>query len=124
ADNPDLATGQGRNKGAKILFDGDLVSGSQFTKKPGAELVDGNEYETDFIGRDSIQAFTLPEGQRLIGSARTLANRHFDKTTINGRTVYVRKGLSDDIDLSWLTDSTTKKGESRAQEKQTATEAE
>lgn len=94
SDNKDLATGQGKNQGVKIEFDGSLVSGQVQDTKPGAAIAEGNEYITNYIGRDAITSFTLPKGVKISGAGRTFANQQFNKTTnADGSVVYTRKDL-------------------------------
>lgn len=101
ADSPDIALGQGDNKGARVLFDGSLVSGGK-NKKPGSEALDVSEYKTDYINKDSILAFSVPKNQQLRGLTKVMAAREFDKTDFGDRTLYTKKGIAKDADLSWV----------------------
>jgi len=92
-DDPDLALGQGKNKGARIEFDGNFVSGVEH-KKPGTGIIGGREYQTDYVHRDAITRFVLPAGVSLKGAARIFANFHFTKATLgDGTTEYTRKNV-------------------------------
>lgn len=96
-DDADLAIGQGKNKGVKVVFDGSLVSG-QVNKKPGTRIVGGNEYKTDYINRDAIESFTIPDDIKLKGSVRIFADQQFNKSTNEDGTVtYTRKDLSEPV---------------------------
>ncbi|MDF0750270.1 hypothetical protein NLU14_08510 [Marinobacter sp. 71-i] len=94
-DDPDLAIGQGGNKGAMIEFDGEYLSGGEH-RKPGTGVVGGKEYQADYVNQNAIRRFTLPKGARLRGAARVFASKHFDRRTLDdGTTEYTRKNPSE-----------------------------
>lgn len=94
-DDPDLAIGQGNNKGAMIEFDGEYLSGREHNK-PGTGIIGGKEYRADYVNRNAIRRFTLPKGARLRGAAMVFANKHFDRRTLeDGTTEYTRKDLNE-----------------------------
>jgi len=57
-DDPYLAIGQKNNRGVLIEFRPNTLSGRAHTK-PGLEFVEGNEYITDAMAKDSIQSITF-----------------------------------------------------------------
>jgi hypothetical protein len=91
SDDPTLAIGQFGNKGVKMRFNGDFVSGAEHIK-PGTGVVGGREFKSDFIGRDALEEFTLPKGAKLRGSARVFAKQNFDREVLpNGDRIFRRK---------------------------------
>lgn len=92
SDNPDLALGQGKNKGAFVELDGRYVSGKVDNSKPGAAIADGNEYVSDYINKNAVKSFILPKNTRLKGASRVFAQENFDTEVLpDGRTKYTRK---------------------------------
>lgn len=94
SDSKDLAIGQGGNKGVKIVFDGDLVSGAEF-KKPATGIagVTGKEFKTNYVGRNSILELTVPKEAKLNRQTQDFLNLHYDKKEMkNGLIRYTRAG--------------------------------
>jgi hypothetical protein len=101
ADSPDIALGQGDNKGVRVLFDGNLVSGS-VNKKPGSEALSVSEYKTDYINKDALIAFSVPKNQKMRGLTKIMISRHFDNSESGDKIVYTKKGMPKGTDLSWV----------------------
>lgn len=95
ADNPEIAIGQGDNKGVVVQFRAGAVSGAEHLK-PGTGDAAGREYKADFVGPDAINQIVMPAGQKMRGLTREMLRQNFDKTTLDdGRVAYTRKG--DDV---------------------------
>ena len=81
-DNPDLALGQGDNKGIQVEFRPNSVSGEE-NKKPMTGDLTGREYKSDVIAPQAVQVITFVDPKQLKKIAplvkRTL-NSSFDKT--------------------------------------------
>ena len=93
-DNPDLALGQGDNKGVQIVFRADSLSGVEH-KKPMTGDIAGREYKTNMIAPRAVQTIIMREAEtaRLRGlTKRRLAD--FDREVLgNGLVRFHRKGL-------------------------------
>lgn len=57
-DNPDLALGQGANKGVRVTFRPNSVSGEENTK-PASGIVSGKEYKADVFAPQAIESITF-----------------------------------------------------------------
>lgn len=93
-DNPDLAIGQGDNKGVQVTFRPDSLSGTEH-RKPMTGDVSGREYETDFSAPRAVQTVTMAadDVKKLRGlTKRALAD--FDREDLpDGRVRFHRKGI-------------------------------
>jgi len=83
SDNPDLALGQGTNKGVIVKMSTGGVRGAPDVSKPGASVANGTEYvTTDGVHPDNIQSITLtqplakndPSAIRLSGKLSRMVN--------------------------------------------------
>lgn len=94
ADNPDLALGQGDNKGVQIVFRADSLSGREHQKPMTGDMA-GREYKTDMVAPRAVQTITMKalDVVRLRGlTRRALAD--FEKEVLGeGLMRYHRKGL-------------------------------
>lgn len=97
ADNPDLALGQGVNKGVRVTFRPDSLSGRE-NKKPGTGDMAGREYQTDIVAPRAVQSVTMPAASvkslRML-TRRTLATDFDRKENVDGAVTFNRKGLPD-----------------------------
>lgn len=95
ADSPDLAIGQGNNKGVLVQMRGDAVSGTPH-RKPGTALPgSGQEYQTDAIGEDAIDQVQFLPGQKPGKMAQRLLGRNFSKQKLpDGGLLYTRDGVT------------------------------
>lgn len=93
-DNPDIAIGQGRNRGVQLVFRPNSLSGEE-RAKPGTGDIAGREYETDLVAPKAIQTIIL--STKDIPKLRATSRRalsDFDRTDLeDGRTRFDRKGL-------------------------------
>jgi len=93
-DNSDLAIGQGDNKGVRITFRPDSLSGRE-NKKPGTGQIAGREYQTDVVAPRAVQSITMSmaDSKKL----RPLTKRRlsdFDRQDNGDGTItFHRKGL-------------------------------
>jgi hypothetical protein len=94
SNNPDLAIGQGDNKGVKVVFRPNSLSGEENVKPFTGDLA-GREYLTDIVAPNAISEvhFSNPKQlKQLSFPARTNLQRGFDKTVNDDNTIsYVRK---------------------------------
>ncbi|MGB2338174.1 MAG: hypothetical protein ACPH5V_12720, partial [Alcanivorax sp.] len=95
ADSPDLAIGQGNNKGVLVQMRGDAVSGTPH-QKPGTALPgSGQEYQTDAIGEDAIDQVQFLPGHKPGKMAQRLLGRNFSKQELpDGGLLYTRDGVT------------------------------
>ncbi|MFG5410367.1 LPD38 domain-containing protein [Piscinibacter sakaiensis] len=96
ADRPELAIGQGDNRGVRIEFRPDALSGREHRKPAPGDLA-GREYRTDIVAPRAIQRITMPaaDARRLRGLTKRVLLAEFDRTAgPDGSTVFVRKGLA------------------------------
>lgn len=94
SDNPDLAIGQGENRGVRITFRPDSVSGAEH-KKPGTSDATGREYQTDLLAPRAIQSVEMA-AQDVRSLRRVTQNRlsSFTREDIGGGMVrFTRRGL-------------------------------
>lgn len=61
SDNPDLAIGQGDNRGVQVVFREGSLSGAEH-RKPGTGGLTGREYQTDMVAPRAIESFIVPAG--------------------------------------------------------------
>lgn len=100
SDNPDLAIGQGNNKGIKVEFRPNSVSGVE-NVKPGTAGVmgdmTGREYKTDIIAPRAISKITVPNLKALKGIRafvlKTLQAQFNRVDNKDGSITFTRKGL-------------------------------
>jgi hypothetical protein len=108
-DNPDLALGQGDNRGVQIIFRPDSLSGS-VRVKPGISDITGQEYVTDIVAPRAVQQITLraTDIKSLRKLARLQLSREFTRTDLgDGRVRFVRNGFAPVEQSSIVTESTT-----------------
>lgn len=97
-DNADLALGQGDNKGVKITFRPNALSGRE-NVKPGTAIPGvGKEFKVDASAPSAIQQITMSEksykGLRKL--TRVSLNRDFDKVSLDGGSLqFTRKGTGE-----------------------------
>lgn len=94
ADNPDIALGQGGNRGVRIEYDGDAVSGVEH-KKPGTGDIAGREYVTNGLAPRSIVSIDVAADANFAPRMfRKELARDFTKTERpDGSIRYVRHGV-------------------------------
>ncbi len=96
SDNPDLALGQGDNKGISITFRPNALSGRE-NVKPGTGDVAGREYQADIVAPRAVQSITFayPKQVNLArGLTRRVLQQEFTRTDLpDGRVQFVRNGL-------------------------------
>lgn len=93
ADNPDLAIGQGKNKGVQVVFREGAMSGAEH-RKPGTGDLAGREYRTDLVAPRAIQTFTVPKGfneKSLRGLARRALAEFTRQELPDGSSRYERR---------------------------------
>jgi hypothetical protein len=94
-DNPDLALGQGDNRGVQVVFRPDALSGQE-NRKPGTGDIAGREYKTDIVAPRAVQSVTMKaaDAKRLRGLTRRVLLTEFDRQDIGGGLMqFQRKGL-------------------------------
>lgn len=99
ADNPDLAIGQGANKGVLIQFRQGALSGG-VNKKPFMTDSTGKEYVTDYVARDPIDQLLAPKETKFRSVTRQALRRYFDNRDLGDKVLYTRKGVEIDTPLS------------------------
>lgn len=93
ADRPELAIGQGANKGVQVVFREGALSGAEH-RKPGTGDVTGREYRTDMLAPRAIESFTVPAGfkpQSLRGLAKRALDEFEPRPQPDGSVVFARK---------------------------------
>lgn len=93
ADTPDLAIGQGENKGVQVVFREGSLSGAEHTKPATGPGV-GREYRTDMVAPRAVESFTVPEGFKpaaLRGLARRALAEFTPQPLPEGGFRYLRK---------------------------------
>lgn len=93
ADRPELAIGQGANKGVQVVFREGALSGAEH-RKPGTGDATGREYRTDMLAPRAIESFTVPAGfkpQSLRGLAKRALDEFEPTPQPDGSVVYARK---------------------------------
>lgn len=96
ADRPELAIGQGANKGVQVVFREGALSGAEH-RKPGTGDAAGREYRTDMLAPRAIESFTVPAGfkpQFLRGLAKQALDEFEPRPQPNGSVVFVRKPVA------------------------------
>jgi hypothetical protein len=97
ADNPDIAIGQGGNRGVQVEFRPNALSGEQ-NIKPAPDSA-GREFVTDVLAPRAVQAVTFPPGFKLTElrgiSQRVLKQEFTAEKLPDGRTRYTRKAEAD-----------------------------
>jgi hypothetical protein len=91
ADNPDIAIGQGNNRGVQVEFRPNSLSGEQ-NVKPAPDSA-GREFVTDIIAPRAVQSVTLPANATgLRGLTKRVLEREFSAETLpDGRVRYTRR---------------------------------
>lgn len=93
ADRPELAIGQGANKGVQVVFREGALSGAEH-RKPGTSDATGREYRTDMLAPRAIESFTVPAGFKpkdMRGLARRALDEFEARPQPDGSVVYARK---------------------------------
>lgn len=99
ADRPELAIGQGANKGVQVVFREGALSGAEH-RKPGTGDVTGREYRTDMLAPRAIESFTVPAGfkpQSLRGLAKRALDEFEPRSQPDGSVVFARKPAASKI---------------------------
>ncbi len=92
-DSPDLAIGQGQNKGVQVVFREGSLSGTEHVK-PGTGDRAGREYQADMVAPRAIESFTVPAGfkpKEMRGLARRALDEFDARPQPDGSVVYARK---------------------------------
>jgi hypothetical protein len=93
-DNPDIAIGQGANKGVKVTFRANSVSGEEHAK-PMTGAMTGKEYKADVIAPRAIESITFAneaELKKVRSLAANVLKKEFERVTDgNKNIVFVRK---------------------------------
>lgn len=94
-DDPDLAIGQGNNKGVMVRFRPNSVSG-ELNPKPGTGVIGGVEYRSDIFAPRAVESITFKNPKRDIKGLRWLIRRvlqqEFTRTdNPDGSVVFTRK---------------------------------
>lgn len=96
-DNPDLAIGQGANKGVKVTFRPNSVSGEE-NVKPMTGAMTGREYKADVIAPRAIESITFAneaELKKVRSLAANVLKGQFERVTEgNKNIVFVRKAAA------------------------------
>jgi hypothetical protein len=111
ADNADLALGQGINKGVKVTFRSNAVSGEENLKPMTGDLA-GREYKADVFAPKAIESITFnseADLKKIKGLSAKVLQTEFKRTTEGKKNiVFVRKGQLPAADIG--NDSLTKTG--------------
>ena len=85
ADRPELAIGQGMNRGVHIVFRADAVSGREHSKPMTGDLA-GREYRTELLAPRAVQTITMAAADvpKLRGLARQRLAAEFDREELDG----------------------------------------
>lgn len=93
-DNPDLAIGQGSNKGVKVKFRPNSISGEE-NVKPMTGAIAGREYRADVIAPRAIESITFAnavELKKVRPIAANVLKKDFERVTNGGKEItFVRK---------------------------------
>jgi len=94
-DNPDLALGQGDNKGVQVEFRPNSISGEENIKPMTGDIA-GREFKSDVIAPRAIQSVTFANAKdlnRTSGMSKRALNAEFDKAeNSDGSITFTRKG--------------------------------
>lgn len=93
-DNPDLAIGQGANKGVKVTFRANSISGEEHAK-PMAGAMAGREYKADVVAPRAIESITFASEsdlKKVKSLAASVLKKEFERVADNGGNItFVRK---------------------------------
>jgi len=93
-DNPDLAIGQGSNKGVKVTFRANSISGEEHAK-PMAGAMTGREYKADVVAPRAIESITFASEsdlKKVKSLAASVLKKEFERVADNGGNItFVRK---------------------------------
>jgi hypothetical protein len=93
-DNPDLAIGQGTNKGVKVTFRANSVSGEEH-KKPMTGSISGREYKADVFAPQAIESITFAteaDLKKVRSIAANTLRKEFERMTDDKKDiVFIRK---------------------------------
>ena len=92
-DNPDIALGQGANRGVHVVFRPDSISGQE-NVKPGTGALAGREYKSDVIAKNAIQSIIFDDEKALKQvrglPAQVLKSGFVKETLPDGRIQFTR----------------------------------
>lgn len=93
-DNPDLAIGQGANKGVKVTFRANSISGEEYAK-PMTGSMTGREYKADVVAPRAIESITFASEsdlKKVKSLAASVLKKEFERVADNGGNItFVRK---------------------------------
>lgn len=95
ANRPELALGQGLNRGVHVAFRPDSLSGREH-QKPGLATTRGKEFTVDMVAPRSVAVITLParEVKKLRARVRQILSTEFTRRDVEGGLVtFTRDGL-------------------------------
>lgn len=99
ANRPELALGQGLNKGVHVAFRPDALSGREH-QKPGLAAADGKEFTVDMVAPRSVAVVTMPakEVKKLRARVRQILSNEFTRRDIDGGLVtFTREGIDHSV---------------------------
>lgn len=93
SNDPDLALGQGANRGVHVTFRPDSLSGREHAK-PMSGAMDAKEYQTDLVAPRAVESIKLPTAE--VGKLRGLTKRRLGadflrRDEADGTTMFTRK---------------------------------
>jgi len=110
-DNADLALGQGSNKGIKVKFRANAVSGEEHLKPMTGDLA-GREYKADVFAPKAIESITFASEadlKKMKGLSAKVLRDQFERTTEGTKDiVFIRKAQSPSVNVA--DESLTKTG--------------
>jgi hypothetical protein len=110
-DNADIALGQGSNKGIKVQFRANAVSGEEH-RKPMTGNLAGREYKADVFAPKAIESITFAneaDFKKMKGLSAKVLRDQFERTTEGTKDiVFVRKAQSPSVNVA--NESLTKTG--------------
>lgn len=91
-DNPDLAIGQGNNKGVHVTFRPNALSGREHAKPMTGDLA-GREYQADVFAPRAVESVTIPRPKtlKLSGLAKLRLRQGFESTTNEDGSITFRR---------------------------------
>ena len=103
-DNPDLAIGQGENKGVKVTFRPGSVSG-KVHQKPGTSELTGMEYQANALAPKAVQEVSMSAEKfgSLRGLTQRLLARNFDRADMPDGTIKFTRKADKGLGISPLT---------------------
>lgn len=102
-DNADIALGQGSNKGIKVQFRANAVSGEENVKPMTGDLA-GREYKADVFAPKAIESITFANEadlKKIKGLSAKVLRDQFERTTEGTKDiVFVRKAQSPNVNVA------------------------